>query len=62
MEIDEEPNKKKKKEVEVDPVSKLEKTCDVVKDDKEGGLYYDILMAKIDVKKQFYGVCNFYIT
>jgi hypothetical protein len=59
MDIDEEPNKKKK-DVEVDPVSKLEKTCDVMKDDSDGGLFFDILMVKIDVKKQFFGVSNFY--
>lgn len=38
-------------EVVVDEISKLEKTCSVTKQDGDEGLYYDVLLTKIDIKK-----------
>lgn len=51
--------KKEKKEVEVDAVSKLEQRCEVHR--SEDGVYFDALLTVVDVKKYFYGQCNFYI-
>ena len=34
--------------------------CEVVLDDLSGR-HFDIMMSKVDVKRQFYGVANFYV-
>lgn len=43
----------------VDKNANLE-VCIVMKDE-EGGYYFDILATKVDVKKYWYGVANFYV-
>jgi ankyrin repeat protein/predicted DNA-binding WGR domain protein len=38
-----------------------EKHCLVVKDENETGYYYDAVMKKVDIKKYYYGLDNFYV-
>ncbi|CDW76924.1 nad(+) adp-ribosyltransferase-3 [Stylonychia lemnae] len=45
--------------LEPDETGKFE-NCDVVKDDSTDK-FFDVALTKIDVKKQFYGICNFYV-
>ena len=44
--------------VKVDENAKMV-NCTVVKATDD--LYYDVLMTKVDIKKHFYGVSNFYV-
>ena len=49
---------KDKNECKIDSDQQSEKFCKVFKD-AEG--YYDVMMTKVDVKKYFYGLNNFYV-
>ena len=45
----------------LDSTEATEKHCTVVKDEEEPGYYFDALMKKVDIKKYYYGLDNFYV-
>ena len=45
----------------MDSTDKNEKYCVVVKDEQETGLFFDAMMKKVDIKKYYYGLDNFYV-
>ena len=45
----------------VDSNQNTEKHCVVVKDELETGFYFDACMKKVDIKKYYYGLDNFYV-
>lgn len=44
----------------LDSTQPTEKYCLVVKDEEEPGYYFDAIMKKVDIKKYYYGLDNFY--
>lgn len=50
--------KGRKDEVKIDSIEKTEQMCKVYKDDQ---FVYDVLMVKVDIKKYYYGLNNFYV-
>lgn len=49
---------KEKEECKIDSDQLSEKFCKVFKDSTG---YYDVMMTKVDVKKYYYGMNNFYV-
>ncbi|CAI2365564.1 unnamed protein product [Moneuplotes crassus] len=52
---------KSDQECVLDSTDKSEKHCYVVKDENETKFFYDAMMKKVDIKKYYYGLDNFYV-